>query len=101
MKRHHKDLVQYSTATMSIISGITLAFLSFFLNQRNIEDSILWYIAQTFVYAGSIFGVSAYVNTKVGEIRAMLTDNGIVNNITENELSDDDQPSAKKQKNRV
>lgn len=78
MTRHSKDLVQYVTASISIISGISLAFLSFFLNKHNIEDSILWYIAQTFVYAGSIFGVSAYMNSKFGEIRSILTDNKLM-----------------------
>ena len=78
MTRHNKDIVQYITATISILSGISLAFLSFFLNQHNIEDSILWYIAQTFVYAGSIFGVSAYMNLKFGELRTILVDNNIM-----------------------
>lgn len=75
MTRHSKDLVQYSTATLSITSGIGLAFLSFFLNKHGIEESVLWYIAQTFVYAGSIFGVQAYVSSKFGEIRSILTNN--------------------------
>nr|DAQ52990.1 MAG TPA: hypothetical protein [Caudoviricetes sp.]DAX50608.1 MAG TPA: hypothetical protein [Caudoviricetes sp.] len=38
----------------------------------------MWYIAQTFVYAGSIFGVSAYMNSKFGEIRTILTGNKLM-----------------------
>nr|DAY15106.1 MAG TPA: hypothetical protein [Caudoviricetes sp.] len=94
MKKHHKELVQYSTASVSLLSGVSLAFLSFFLNQHNIEDSILWYIAQTFVYAGSVFGVSAYMNTKFGEIRTILSNN----NVTVDEYSDDDKLASKKSK---
>lgn len=94
MKKHHKELVQYSTASISLLSGVSLAFLSFFLNQHNIEDSILWYIAQTFVYAGSVFGVSAYINTKFGEIRTILSNN----NVTVDEYSDDDKLASKKSK---
>lgn len=100
MKRHHKELVQYSTASISLLSGICLAFLSFFLNQHNIEDSILWYIAQTFVYAGSIFGVSAYVNTKFGELRTILSSNDVMlnessdNNKRANKRSEESEVSA-------
>lgn len=94
MRKHHKELVQYSTASISLLSGVSLAFLSFFLNQHNIEDSILWYIAQTFVYAGSVFGVSAYMNTKFGEIRTILSNN----NVTVDEYSDDDKLASKKSK---
>ena len=97
MTRHGKDLVQYVTASVSIISGITLAFLSFFLNKHNIEDSILWYIAQTFVYAGSIFGVSAYMNSKFGEIRTILTGN----NLMTDEQCDDIKLAHESQKDRV
>lgn len=97
MTRHNKDIVQYTSASLSILSGISLAFLSFFLNKHNIEDSILWYIAQTFVYAGSIFGVSAYMNSKFGEIRTMLTNN----NINIDEQCDDDKLANKPQKDRV
>lgn len=97
MTRHNKDIVQYTSASLSILSGISLAFLSFFLNKHNIEDSILWYIAQTFVYAGSIFGVSAYMNSKFGEIRTMLTNNNIITD----EQCDDDKLANKSQKDRV
>lgn len=97
MTKHSKDLVQYVTASISIISGISLAFLSFFLNKHNIEDSILWYIAQTFVYAGSIFGVSAYMNSKFGEIRTILTSN----NLATDEQCDNIKLAHEPQKDRV
>lgn len=97
MTRHNKDVVQYITASVSVLSGILLAFLSFFLNKHNIEDSILWYIAQTFVYAGSIFGVSAYMNSKFGEIRSILTNN----NLATDEQCDDIKLAHEQQKDRV
>jgi hypothetical protein len=33
-----------------------------------IHDSVLWYFAQTLVYAGSIFGITIYVNGKFSDI---------------------------------
>lgn len=49
------------------MSGIVLAFLSFFLNNYNISDGVLWYISQALIYAGGIFGVSIYFKTRLGE----------------------------------
>lgn len=86
MTRVQKENVQYETAALSLCSGIALAFLSFFLNKYNVSEGVLWYVSQTLVYAGSIFGVSAYVNTKFGEIKTFLIDkeNEIDNNIKAN-----------------
>lgn len=86
MTRVQKENVQYGTAALSLCSGIALAFLSFFLNEYNVSEGVLWYVSQTLVYAGSIFGVSAYVNTKFGEIKTFLIDkeNEIDNNIKAN-----------------
>jgi hypothetical protein len=50
-----------------VMSGIVLAFLSFFLNNYNISDGVLWYISQALIYAGGIFGVSIYFKTRLGE----------------------------------
>ena len=52
-----------------LTSGIVLAFLCFFLHGYDITDGVLWYVAQTIVYAGSIFGVSIYIKSKFDEIQ--------------------------------
>ena len=65
MKANTKEWFQYLTAGGMIISGVVLTFLCFFLN----HDSVLWYMAQALVYAGSIFGVSMYIKTKWGEVK--------------------------------
>jgi len=82
MTRHSKEVFQYTTAAVSLASGIALTFLAFFLNAHHIPSEVLWYVSQTLVYAGSVFGIQAYVNTKLGEIRTYLTDkeNGDTNN---------------------
>lgn len=61
-----KDWIQYSTALAMIASGIVLAFLSFFRNDGDISEGVLWYVAQALTYAGSIFGVSVYFKSKLG-----------------------------------
>lgn len=65
-----KDWVQYGTAIAMILSGIILAFLSFFKNGGDISEGVLWYVAQALTYAGGIFGVSIYFKTKLGDFES-------------------------------
>ena len=67
MNANTKEWIQYSTAVAMVASGIILAFLSFFLNDHDIADGVLWYISQALIYAGGIFGVSIYFKTRLGE----------------------------------
>ncbi len=57
-----------------VVSGIILAFLSFFLNGYNISDGVLWYISQALVYSGAIFGVNIYFKTKLGNFESKVKD---------------------------
>lgn len=67
--KDHKDGVMIATACIMLASGITLSFLSFWLSAiHEIHDSVLWYFAQTIVYASSVFGIGVYVHYKTGQI---------------------------------
>ena len=65
-----KDWIQYGSAIAMIISGIVLAFLSFYKNDGDIAEGVLWYVAQALTYAGGIFGVSIYFKTKLGDFES-------------------------------
>lgn len=69
MKRNTKEWIQYGSAIAMLTSGVVLAFFSFFLNGGDVRDSVLWYVSQTLVYAGSIFGVGIYIQSKWGDVR--------------------------------
>lgn len=69
-------------AILLVISGIAIAFLSFFLNAFNIATGVLIYIAQAFITAGGIFGVSIYFKSKIGEFESKV-DKDIVGVITD------------------
>ncbi len=69
-----KDWIQYSTAIAMVVSGIVLAFLSFFCNDGNISEGVLWYVAQALTYAGGIFGVSVYFRTKLGDYESRVNE---------------------------
>ena len=65
-----KDIVQYTTAVASLTSGIVLAFFQYF-DSQDISNGVLGYVAQTLVYAASIFGVAMYWNGKYQESNNM------------------------------
>lgn len=66
MKQEAKENISVITAVVLLTSGIVLSFLSFFLSVDNeIDDSVLWYFAQTLIYSGSIFGVKEYIDYRM------------------------------------
>lgn len=65
---------QYTLATLLIASGIAIAFISFFLNNHDIADGVLTYIAQAFIAGGSLLGVSIYVRGKLSDFKQHITD---------------------------
>lgn len=66
MTTHSKDIVQYSSAICLLISGIVLCYISFFTSEDNdIADGVLWYMGQTLLWAGSIFGLTAYIDMRI------------------------------------
>lgn len=61
------------SALLVVVSGIVLTYLSFFLSvDASVGESVLYYVAQCFVYAGSIFGVSVYMRRSLRDIREKL-----------------------------
>ena len=69
-----REGLQYGTAIGMVVSGIILAFLSFFLNNYVISDGVLWYISQALVYSGAIFGVNVYLKAKLGNFESKVKD---------------------------
>lgn len=66
MKQEVKENISVITAVVLLTSGVVLSFLSFFLSVENqIDDSVLWYFAQTLIYSGSIFGVKEYIDYRM------------------------------------
>ena len=69
MTREHRVNIQYISAVGMLISGVGLSVAGFIVSPLGeISDSVLWFAAQTMIYAGSVFGVSVYVNDKFRSI---------------------------------
>lgn len=58
-----KDNISALSALILLLSGVALSFLGFFTEPKGeISDSVLWYFAQTLIYAGSVLGLKTYVD---------------------------------------
>ena len=69
MTREHRVNIQYFSAIGMLVAGVALASSLFIASPLGaISDSVLWFAAQTMIYAGSVFGVSVYVNDKFRSI---------------------------------
>ena len=66
MTPNSKEIIQYGTASLMVVSGVILSFISFFVN-GDVTEGVLWYMAQALTFAGGVFGVSIYFKTKLGE----------------------------------
>lgn len=70
MQRNTKEWIQYGSAIVVLTSGIVLAYVCYFTSQmRDVTDNVLWYFAQTLMYAGSIFGVAIAIDAKFENIK--------------------------------
>lgn len=76
MQRNTKEWIQYGSAIVVLTSGIVLAYVSYFTSQmRDVTDNVLWYFAQTLMYAGSIFGVAIAIDAKFENIKNKFFNN--------------------------
>lgn len=83
MTREHRVNIQYFSAIGMLICGVALSVAGFIVSPLGeISDSVLWFAAQTMIYAGSVFGVSVYVNDKLNAITNQLGRGGSNNNTT-------------------
>ena len=59
-QRYHAQVI---SAYLLLLSGIGLSFLGFFTPPvGEISDSVLLFMSQALIYAGSVFGLKAYVD---------------------------------------
>lgn len=66
-----REKVQYTTAALAFLSGQALTWLQY-MQQGEISNGVLGFVAQTLVYSASIYGVSIYIQGKFGEIKSYI-----------------------------
>lgn len=64
-----KTELSLRSAIFMIASGVAMSVAGFVADPfGEISDSVLWFLAQSLLYAGSIFGVTVYIKTRFAEI---------------------------------
>lgn len=62
-----KENIQYSTAIVFLFTGILICFLSFFMNEYDIETGALTYLGEAVAFCAGVFSINLYVKSKVNE----------------------------------
>lgn len=70
MEKTKKESIQVWSAIGMLVAGMALVVAGFIVSPTGeVHDSVLWVFAQCLLYAGSIFGISIYVQGQVRKIR--------------------------------
>ena len=73
MDKNTRENIQVASAIGMLIGGFALAVIGFFTPPvGQIHESVLDIFAECLIYAGSIFGVAIYIQTKYAELRAYV-----------------------------
>lgn len=92
MKKETRTDFQVYSAIGMLVAGVALAVAGFCVPPLGeISDSVLWFFAQCLIYAGSIFGVSIYVQSKFTDIKERLAE--VVQSLTNGGNEDASQPT--------
>ena len=68
-----KDKIAYTMAIILIVSGIAMAFLSFFItDNHDVTNGVLMYVSESFVTGGELLGIGIWVKGKIGEINSYV-----------------------------
>lgn len=65
MTTQKKENVQYATAIGFLLTGVILCFLSFFLNEYDIENGVLFYLGTATTFCGAVFGINLMIQSQV------------------------------------
>jgi hypothetical protein len=70
MQKNTKEWIQYGSAVVVLIFAIVLVYISYFTSKtQDVTENVLWYFAQSLMYAGSIFGVAIAIDAKFENIK--------------------------------
>ncbi len=74
MTKEDRTKYQVYSALAMLLAGVALSVAGFLVPPvGEISDSVLWFFAQCLIYAGSIFGVSIYVQSKFTELKEEMS----------------------------
>ena len=66
-----KEKISYTFAAVAFVLGWILIFLSFCADPFGvIAESVLWVMGQTFVFVGSVLGISQHYAAELGKFKS-------------------------------
>ena len=74
MDSKRKENIQYTTAIVFLFSGITLCFISFFMNEYDVRTGALTYLGEAVAFCAGVFSINLYVRTKINEAEVRIND---------------------------
>lgn len=73
MEKETRENLQVGSALGMLVLGMALTVAGFIVSPLGeIHESVLGLFAECLIYAGSIFGVAIYIQTKYAELRAYV-----------------------------
>lgn len=72
MTIQRKEKIQYVTSIGFLITGIIICFLSFFLNEYEIDRGSLWYLGQSVAFCAAVFSVNLVVKNEMFKVEERL-----------------------------
>ena len=71
MKTNTKENVQYTTAILFLLSGIVMAFFSYF-DLHDVAGGVLTYVGEAVALTAGVFSINLYVKSKVAEAESRI-----------------------------
>lgn len=73
MTKERRTDIQIWSAIGMLIFGVGLTTAGFIIPPVGvISDSVLWVLAQCFIYAGSALGINVYIQTKFSDLKTEM-----------------------------
>ena len=72
MNSNRKENVQYITAILFLISGIVMAFFSYF-DLHDVAAGVLTYVGEAVALTAGVFSINIYVRSKISEAETRLS----------------------------
>ena len=71
MKTNTKENVQYTTAILFLLSGIVMAFFSYF-DLHDVAGGVLTYVGEAVALTAGVFSINLYVRSKISDAEARI-----------------------------
>lgn len=85
-----REQIQYHTAITFLCTGIIMCFMSFFLNNYDIENGVLFYLGTAVTFCGAVFGLDIMIKNQIIKAETHIIDH-VNRKIEDVKNTDDDE----------